>query len=148
LRPTDDSLPSQSDLKRAVSAGYYAMFHYVSRSCADELAGGRSKPLTRAAAQIYRSLDHRDIAAACEKASNNAYGFPSEIRQLAWLFLRILKTRHKADYDPTSTFTLQQVGSRLTEIEDAFRKYAAVPQDDRRAFAILVAVKSPARGRG
>jgi hypothetical protein len=140
--------PSQAELKRAVSTAYYAMFRYVSQNCADEIAGGGMKPLSRAAAQVYRSLDHRDITAACEKARNARFGFPKEIFDFAVLFLEMHKSRQKADYDPVSIFVPQQVQSKISNIEDAFREHAIASRDDRRAFAILVAVKAPPRSRG
>jgi hypothetical protein len=147
LRPASGQAPTQTDQKRAMSTGYYALFHYISQSCADELAGGGAKPLTRAAAQVYRSLDHRDIAAACDKARLSSSGFPKAIAELARVFDDMIKARQRADYDPASTFVLLQVEDKLREVETVIAGHAATDKDDRRAFAILVAVKSPGRGR-
>ena len=147
VRPTGGQTPTQTDLKRAISTGYYALFHFISQGCADELAGGGAKPLSRAAAQVYRSLDHRDIAAACDKARSSSIGFPKEITELARVFDDMIRARQRADYDPASTFVLLQVEDKLREVETVISGHGAADKDDRRAFAILVAVKSPARGR-
>ena len=51
--------PVQAELRRAVSAAYYALFHALSRSCANILVGvapaSRSQP---AWSQVYRALEH------------------------------------------------------------------------------------------
>jgi hypothetical protein len=147
IRPSDGSIPTQSDLKRAVSTVYYALFHYIAQDCADALAGGGAKTLSRTAAQVYRSLDHRDIASACSKAQQLSFGFPKEVVELARNFDETLKARHRADYDPSSSFVLPQVETKLRDVETAIAAHAAADRDDRRAFAILIAVKAPARGR-
>ena len=51
--------PRQSDLKRAQSTAYYAMFHALCRNCADSFIGRpgslRSQPAWR---QAYRAVEH------------------------------------------------------------------------------------------
>ena len=148
VSPNDGSTPSDGDLRRVVSTAYYALFHYISRSCADELTAGDVNQLSRAATQIYRSLDHRDIVVACEKARMPSFGFPKDLRRFADIFLGLQKSRHKADYDPLSVFTRQQVEQKVRDAEAAIARHAAAARHDRRAFAILVAVKAPPRNRG
>ena len=148
IAATSDAGPSSTDLKRAVSTAYYALFHFVSQSSADDLTAGGSRTLSRAASQIYRSLDHRDIAGACEKARLVSTGFPKEISDFAQTFLKLRKSRHAADYDPTSQFHFRQVEKKIDDAERAINAFAASDRDDRRAFAILVAVKAPPRNRG
>ncbi|MYC32883.1 MAG: hypothetical protein F4X64_06865 [Chloroflexi bacterium] len=51
--------PSQTDLRRAISSVYYALFHAIAQSNADTLVG--DAPLVRdpdAWRQAYRALDH------------------------------------------------------------------------------------------
>ena len=49
-------LPTQTDLRRAVSAAYYALFHCLARTAADLLTGSSTdSPEWH---QVYRALEH------------------------------------------------------------------------------------------
>jgi hypothetical protein len=137
--------PARGDLRRAVSAAYYAIFHHASCNCSILIAGNSAKHLTRAKSQIYRSLNHRDILDACRMAKEPAMGFPQAIRAYAGVFLNMYKSRCNADYDPSEAgdFFGPQVLNQLGEIAEAIRRFDATDEDDRRAFAILIAVKRP-----
>lgn len=51
--------PRQADLRRAVSTTYYALFHALSRCCADILAGSTPAHRRQRGWQlVYRSLEH------------------------------------------------------------------------------------------
>ena len=60
--------PRQSDLKRAMSTAYYAMFHALCRNCADSFIGKtrafRSQPARR---QAYRAAEHGFAKSQCMK---------------------------------------------------------------------------------
>ena len=52
--------PRQENLRKAVSASYYAMFHALCRSNADTMTGRQSSTVSRRAwTRSYRALDHR-----------------------------------------------------------------------------------------
>ena len=102
--------PRQVDLRRAISAAYYAVFHAVLTAVADELVGKtkRNSPEYRLA---YRSLNHRRLRELCDDVRKStpspkiaAYapigGFGSEIRALATAVVELQQKRHDADYDP------------------------------------------------
>lgn len=92
--------PRQVDLKRAVSAAYYAMFHALARECADTIAGTGPQRSEAAWLQVYRALEHGVAKNACKEAKTK--GFPPEIVEFAEAFVTMQEERHTADYDPQS----------------------------------------------
>ena len=58
--------PRQSNLRRAMSTVYYAMFHCLAKCCADTIVGGRGATRSSAAwTQAYRALDHGQARNRC-----------------------------------------------------------------------------------
>ena len=139
----DHLAPTQCDLRRAMSTAYYAIFHFTATSCAKLLAGGQNKSMQRAEAQVFRSLDHKDIQSACALAMKPEMNFPQPIRDYARVCSNSYKSRLIADYDsePSFVFSEEQVLNRLGEVEDAIKRFSSADADDRRAFAVLLAVK-------
>ncbi len=54
------------------------------------------------------------------------------------------KLREEADYDPgiTRLFNAQHVMAKISDVDFAIQQFSQVTEAHRRAFAILVAVKS------
>ena len=98
--------PRQTDLRRAVSTLYYALFHLLAQH-------GAKLVSTRAALrfQIARKFDHGKMKAVSnefKKGDVPAYfktqldSIPKELARLAELFVRLQEARHQADYDTHS----------------------------------------------
>ena len=136
--------PRQTDLQRAVSDTYYAMFHALAACCADMLIGtgyvGRRRPEWR---QIYRALEHGYARRQC---SNNAAlaQFSQEIRLFTWHFTDTQRLRHLADYDPDATFVREDVLQIIDETERIIADFNSAPADRRRAFAVHVLFRTRA----
>ena len=133
----------QVDLKRAVSAGYYAMFHTLARECADVIVGVGAERNNEAWLQAYRALEHGFAKNACQHAKNR--GFPVEIVKFATTFAAMQQERHSADYDPTSVFGRSEVTSLLTDTSKAIADFHLAPRPERRAFVALVLLREPRR---
>ena len=107
--------PKQANLRRAVSATYYAIFHYlVQKACTAQLGtGNESEPYRRILA---RAFDHAQMKQACEsivtrgKLQNKlGQGFPlsplpDEITYIAFTFVRLQEERNHADYNLMDPF--------------------------------------------
>jgi hypothetical protein len=136
--------PTQADLRRALSTAYYAAFHFVMMECADLLTsdpGGHN--LGRAWRQVYRSIQHADVRNACNLAALQPRGFPSGIQSFAVMYPSMRRLRETADYDPEPQgFNEQHVMAKIAQVDFAIQQFALVSESHRRAFAILVAVKS------
>lgn len=130
--------PRQTNLRRAVSTAYYALFHCLAACCADLLVGGprsdRSRPAWN---QAYRALEHGLARNRCSNRDSMAR-FPPEVQDFAKQFVYLPTRRHRADYDPDATFLKSVVVEIINDAEPVIRRFAVVPVKDRRAFAVYV----------
>ena len=138
--------PRETNLRRAVSTTYYALFHCLAACCADMVVGGSGSNRSRAAwRQAYRALQHGLARQRCERQHIIAK-FPDEIQDFADLFVDMQKKRHGADYDPDATaaydpdtaFSKSNVIQDIAVAENAINHFSNAPVRDRRAFAVYV----------
>ncbi len=128
--------PRQTDLCRAVSATYYALFHTLARCGADLLAGAtpasRSQPAWE---QIYRALEHGHARNQCQNRTVLTR-FPPAIQDFADYFVLMQRHRHRADYAPATNFSRIGVLTLIEQAEEIVIGFNDAPANDRRAFAI------------
>ena len=130
--------PRQADLRRAVSAAYYALFHSLARCGADMLAGLSSVRRNQASWQrIYRSLEHGLTVRRLNNRSGMR-GFPREIQDFGQLFGNLQVQLHRADYDPAASFDRATVLQVVAEAEQHIIGLENAAPADRRDFAIYV----------
>ena len=128
--------PRQSDLKRAISATYYALFHALALCCADIVAtqARRGKPAWR---QVYRALEHGHTKKQCMKRSV-LVSFSHAWREFGAWFVYLQQIRHQADYDPDAKFARWEVLGHIGNTENIIDKMWKSPMKERREFAIFV----------
>ncbi len=132
--------PSQVSLRRATSSAYYALFHCLSRTCADLLVGGSSAVRSKHAwRQTYRALEHGFAKSACKDGI--IAKFPKAIEDFANNFVALQEKRHAADYDPLVRLTKSEVVADIAAAKNAIVRFQAEPIKDRRAFAAHVLFK-------
>ena len=132
--------PRQSDLRRAVSTAYYALFHALCRNCADAFIGTVGARRSAAAwRQAYRSLDHHRARTRCANQSVMRR-FPADIQDFGNVFVKAQAQRHAADYDPSYRAAKAAVLTDLAAAESVIRKLRSAPLKDRRALAAWVAL--------
>ena len=130
--------PRETNLRRAVSTTYYAMFHCLACCCADTIAG--DSPANRdpsAWNQAYRALEHRTARNRCEDKSQ-IKKFPHEIREFAAQFVDLQIKRHRADYDPNANFSKNEVIQDIHAAENVIQRFTKASPKDRRAFVAYV----------
>ncbi len=138
VNATGRGRPRQTNLRRAVSAAYYAMFHCLASCCADIRVGGagadRSEPAWR---QAYRALEQ---GAARQRCNHRQFirRFPAGVQDFAAKFVGMQQKRHTADYAPDGTFAKIDVLRDITAAAETIRQFQRVPVKDRRAFAVYV----------
>ena len=140
-RITQRGRPRQSELRRAVSAAYYAMFHTLALNAANLLVGSRSSTRTREAwRQTYRALNHGRIKRQCTESRTKRVlaNFPQEIQDFADLFVTLQRERHIADYDPLEQLSRGSVTQLIEATRSTIDKFENIARDDRRAFAVFV----------
>ena len=134
--------PKQSDLKRALSTAYYAMFHALCWNCADSFIGKTKGPRSQPAwKQAYRAVEHGFAKNQCR---NNSVmeKFPTGIQDFANQFVELQEKRHLADYDPNSKFTRYDVLTAIEAAVAAIEKLQASKPKDKRAFAAWTVMKN------
>ena len=130
--------PRETNLRRAVSTAYYALFHGLAECCADLLVGGPGANRSQLAwRQTYRALQHGDARQRCERQAI-IRRFPTEIQDFAVQFVLMQKERHHADYDPEGVYNKDEVIQNIVESEQCLSRFIKAPAKDRRAFAIYV----------
>ena len=136
--------PRQSNLRRAVSTAYYAMFHCLAICCANALAGSsgphRSKHAWR---QVYRALEHGLARNNCRN-KNFLSKFPQEVEDFANAFVSLQEKRHSADYDPFARFNKLEVESDIAAARRVIEGFQSASTKHRRAFAVYVLFKTRA----
>ncbi|MFO7858447.1 MAG: hypothetical protein R6V11_05930 [Ectothiorhodospiraceae bacterium] len=135
------SKPRQANLRRAISTSYYAAFHALAHECGDGFVGtNKISRSTRAWAQAYRALEHGFAKQQCNRAANK--GFPARIVQFADAFLTLQEERHRADYDPTVTYTRAETLVYVQTAQQAIGDLRHSAESDRAAFAVWVLMKA------
>jgi len=148
IRPPPKGPPLQVDLRRAISAAYYSVFHATLIAAADELVG-RKYRVSPHYALVYRSIDHRAFKTFCELARRSplplkyqAYGpqggFHADIQGFASAAAALQDSRHEADYDPRRRFRTSDAALALNTARAALTHWEAAPNQQRRSFLMLL----------
>jgi hypothetical protein len=126
LATVDITKPKQANLRRAVSAAYYALFHLLLAACVRRI--GPSSPATLAP-RIARSLTHSEMRDVCLPISKSnpggilksrlPSGFSAEMERFAQAFVDLQQERHRADYDLTAIFTRTETIGLLERTQTA-----------------------------
>lgn len=131
--------PEQTNLKRALSTAYYAMFHALCRNCADSFVGtNEARRSQRAWEQAYRALNHGHVKDRCNKQEFKE-NFPEEIQNFAKKFIELQEKRHEADYNPSCTLTNYDVRNDIDNAAIAIEILEGATTKDKRAFAVWTA---------
>lgn len=137
----DGGKPRQSDLRRAQSTAYYAVFHTLAQLCANLLVGGSAAERSRPAwVQVYRALEHGNVKDACKNRAIISR-FPKNIEDFANAFVTLQTKRHQADYDPFENFVPSSVGADINVAEEAIKKLLSENKKDKKAFAVYILLR-------
>lgn len=130
--------PRQAELRRAISAAYYALFHTLALCGANTLVGathanrGQSEWI-----QVYRALEHGYARNQCNNRAAMSR-FSLEIRRFGQLFVRMQQERQAADYDPNASFSRPEAIEFVSEASRIIAEFENADTTDRRAFAVFV----------
>lgn len=141
----------QVDLRRAVSAAYYAIFHAMLAATADYFVGASNKS-TSQYALVYRSIDHKILREVCEVAMKQAPpskysryipmgGFGADIHAFATAAIELQEKRHLADYDPLFRITASDVLLTVRTAQAALAKFQSADAALRNVFLALLAFR-------
>jgi len=125
--------PKQANIRRAISAAYYAVFHLLTRAAARAFADGNESLIPRLA----RTFNHGDMAKASKGfakrelpqllRNNSAVDpVPPELSAVAEAFSKLQESRHTADYDGGKVFQREEAVEAVKLAEEAFQKWETV----------------------
>ena len=130
--------PTQTELRRAVSSAYYAMFHTLAASNANSRLEHRR--LTASAGPGSKPTAPQIIAQVRNKLSRAGLGgrFPAAIDDFGEVFVAAQQARHSADYDPNSDFSATDVAGLISRVESMIATFNHTPEDIRRDLAVHI----------
>lgn len=135
--------PRRTDLCRARSSVYFALFHAAARMAADTWIGPNKKNRGEHAwVQVYRALNHRTAKSVCQNETL-LKRFPTILQDFAFNFVVMQEHRHLADYHPSARIDKSTVIREIAIAEELLRKLSKIPLKHRRAFSALLLLGNP-----
>lgn len=136
------------DLRRAISAAYYGLFHAILTAAADEFVG-RNQRLTPRYALTYRSIDHAALRSLCKEVQKTtlpakyvqylpASGFGSNIQAFAAAVIDLQEKRLSSDYDPLFRVRTSDAVLAVKTARSALRRFQKVSKARREVFLSLL----------
>lgn len=149
VEPPAAGAPRQVDVRRAISAAYYAVFHALLTAAADQFVG-KTKRNTVEYALVYRSISHGWLKTVCDAlkgpqarrpvaAYSPAGGFGVDIQALAVAVIDLQEKRHAADYDPIARVRTADALLAVRVGRSALVRFRRAPAANRQRFLALLA---------
>jgi uncharacterized protein (UPF0332 family) len=132
--------PKQASLRRAVSAAYYALFHFlIDEACRNIVGTTHQRRSLRHV--LMRAFSHTTMKNASKTFSGgnlpaglsttlSTIVVSSELREVAGTFVTLQDERHRADYDLASPFSKSEVTTLIRSVQDAFELWETIKSDD------------------
>jgi uncharacterized protein (UPF0332 family) len=139
---------TQVDLRRAISAAYYGLFHFTLQVAAN-LFVGADKQSTAGYALVYRSVDHgrfRTLGAQLGGTKSQSVplmlngGF-GKVADFARIAANLYELRNLADYDPLREFTTDEAKTAVSNAREAVKLFQQGTVDQQEAFLTLLLFK-------
>lgn len=139
------SAPTQADLRRAVSAAYYAVFHFCLTASAELVCGTASRS-SAAYSLVYRSIDHARLRNLCDQLrKTNPQGVAivptsgfGAIADFARVTFNLYEQRIRADYEPSIDFTANEAKLSISEARQAMTWFQSCPEEQQKAFLTML----------
>jgi len=146
--PPQAGPPRQVDVRRAISAAYYGVFHATLTAAADHFVGS-AKRGTRQYGLVYRSVQHGALRSLCELATkprlaakyaphvpNGSFG--PNISAFAAAAFELQEKRHSADYDPLIRVKTSDAKLAIGTARAALQRFDSATASEREAFLTLL----------
>lgn len=148
LAPATGGAARQVDLRRAISAAFYGLFHAVLTAAADHFVGAGKRHTTQYAL-VYRSVDHRwlrELAAELNKDTPGKRlrlylpqaGFAPPFALFLPARFELQERRTAAEYDPLFRATRSDALQVVSSARTALQRFQSAEPAEREAFLALV----------
>jgi uncharacterized protein (UPF0332 family) len=119
--------PKQVDLRRAVSAAYYALFHLLTTEAAQNWKHQNQRN------RFARMFDHGRMKTCSSKISARALltnpaeiSIAKDLKLVADSFVTLQQARHTADYDNSKVWSRTQVWETICQAQDAMTAWMVI----------------------
>lgn len=140
--------PRQADIRRAISAAYYGIFHGVITKAVDQFVGITNRDKAHYGL-AYRSLSHSRLREVCNGIQKSTppskyrpyvpvAGFGSDIIALADAVEVLQEKRHPADYDVMIRMNRSDAAVAIATARAALARLDKAPQQEQLAFLSLL----------
>jgi uncharacterized protein (UPF0332 family) len=123
--------PKQVDLRRAVSAAYYGLFHMLTTEAAQNWRHQSQRD------RFARMFDHGRMKTCSSRVSSRPLpADPAEIpiatnlKLVADSFVKLQQARHTADYENSHVWSRTQVWDVISEAEDAMAAWSNIREKE------------------
>lgn len=133
---------TEADLRRAGSAAYYALFHELSRRCANMIMGAAPTGQDlKAWQQSYRCIEHKHIVHQVVKKKRVLTKFGTDLQDFANSMNDLQDIRHTCDYDPHNTPTATDIEKSIKKAQSALNKIRNADQDEAKRLCVFLMFK-------
>jgi uncharacterized protein (UPF0332 family) len=141
--------PREADLRRAISAAYYGLFHFTLTAAADMVVGSGNRSSARYGL-VYRSVDHLRLRALCAQLNatkpQNLSLVPSggfgTIADFARIVCYLHELRNLPDYDTSRDFTPDEARVAISEARQGIKWFQQGTAEQQQAFLTLLLFRS------
>ena len=123
--------PKQVDLRRAVSAAHYSLFHLLTTEAAQNWRHQGQR------ARFARMFEHGRMKTCCSRVSSRQLPVdPAELliatnlKLVADSFVKLQQDRHAADYDNSRVWSRTQVWDVICDAEDAMVAWSNIREHE------------------
>jgi uncharacterized protein (UPF0332 family) len=150
LANLDERTTTQANIRRAISAAYYAVFHLLAAEVAAQVSPDLPAGLRE---RTQRALDHMQMVKVAKafslEGATKVKDLPDDIvlpnpvsRELALVgsrFRRLQDERHAADYDVSKHFDPTDALNQVQEAEEVFKDWK-IERNSRNATVFLASL--------
>jgi hypothetical protein len=144
VTPPRRGAPRQTDLRRAISNAYYALFHAIVTQATDELFG-RPQRGTQEYQTAFRRVEHRKLKRVCDDIAKTNLPrkhliFGADLTGVASVVIDLYEKRHSADYDPLYRVSSSDADSAVRAARAALSSFRSLSREKQRIFSSLIAL--------
>jgi len=137
--------PKQASLRRAVSAAYYAMFHFLISEASRRMIGAAHQHASRRAI-LGRAFSHSQMSQAAKSFAGGTLpallrgqiqAVSPGLKVVAETFVDTQQERYAADYDLVRSFTRHDVLQLIARVESALHDWKQIRDDDDACYFLI-----------
>jgi uncharacterized protein (UPF0332 family) len=150
LANLDPRTTSQANIRRAISAAYYAVFHLLAAEVAEQVSPGSPAGLREATQRVLSHTQMLNVATAFSRAGTKRVKYTpkdfvlpdpisNDLASISDIFKELQEARHMADYDVLKQFNPANAITLVQKAEKIFKDWK-IEKTSRNAPVFLAAM--------